>query len=55
MHNYSIKDKYDKTLKDYLYDSCLPIPYNWNDNNMTIFDKACYGIIPDITGHKSDE
>ena len=22
---------------------------------MTIFDKACYGIIPSITGHKSDE
>ena len=22
---------------------------------MTIFDQACFRIIPDITGHKSDE
>ena len=32
----------------------LPISYHWNDD-MDIFDKACYGEIPDIEGHKSEE
>ena len=33
----------------------LPIPYCWNENDMSIFDQACFGIIPDIKGHKADE
>lgn len=52
MHNYNIKDKNNKTLKDYLKDNNLPIPEHWkNENEMTIFDQACFGIIPDINGH----
>lgn len=34
----------------------MPIPHEWeNEDNMSIFDKAYFGIIPDINGHKSDE
>lgn len=34
----------------------MPVPQHWeNINDMTIFDKAYFGIIPDITGHKPDE
>ena len=31
------------------------MPYHWKDDDMDIFDKACYGEIVDIEGHKSDE
>ena len=36
-----------------LSDECnMPIPYNWNnEQNTTIFDQACFGIIPDVSGH----
>ena len=34
----------------------LPVPKHWKDNDMTIFDKACFGIIPlDNIEHKSDK
>ena len=34
----------------------MPIPHEWkNEDNMSIFDKAYFGIIPDINGHKPDE
>ena len=55
MHNYDIKDKDGKTLKDFLEDSNLPVPYHWHDEDMTIFDQACFGIVPDITGHDPNE
>ena len=51
MHNYYIRDHYSNTLNYYLEKYNLPISYHWNDNDMTIFDKACFGEIPDITGH----
>ena len=38
MYNYDIKNKSGKTLKDYLKDNNLPIPYHWHDDDMTIFD-----------------
>ena len=38
-----------------LLESYLPIPHHWHDDDMTIFDKACYGEIPNIEGHKSNE
>ena len=46
MHSYEIKNKYDKTIKDYLKYHYIPVPYHWNNNDMTIFDKVCYGEIP---------
>ena len=56
MHNYEIKNKWDKTLKDLMIENNLPIPYHWDHNrDMTIFDQAYFGIIPDIKGHKPDE
>ena len=51
IHSYDIKDGYNRTLKDYLEDNYLPIPKHWNNDDMTIFDKACFGIIPDIERH----
>ena len=34
----------------------LPIPHEWKDKSkMSIFDKAYFGIIPDITNHKPEE
>ena len=39
MHEYDIKAKNNKSLKDYLKYNCLPIPKHWQENeNMTIFD-----------------
>ena len=46
MHNYDIKNVDGRTLKDYLEAYYLPVPYHWRDDDMTIFDKACYGEIP---------
>lgn len=34
----------------------MPIPHEWKDKSkMSIFDKAYFGIIPDIKGHKAKE
>ena len=34
----------------------MPVPQEWKDiEKMSIFDKAYFGIIPDIANHKSDE
>ena len=55
MHNYYIMDNYKQTLKDYLEQYYLPVPYHWGDNNMNIFDEACYGIIPELGNNKPDE
>ena len=34
----------------------MPIPQHWSiGSKMNIFDKAYFGIIPDIEGHKSEE
>ena len=38
-----------------LYYNNLPIPHHWKDDEMTIFDKVCYGEMPNINGHKSEE
>ena len=54
MHNYDTKNNYDG-LKISLRRNNLPVPYQWNDDDMTIFDKACFGEMPDIKGHKSNE
>ena len=55
MHSYNIKDICNYSLKDYLHKEQLPIPYHWHDNDMDIFDKACYGEIPQLGNHKPDE
>ena len=52
MHDINIKDNDNESIKFWLKYYTLPIPYHLNDNNMTIFDKACFGEIPDISGHK---
>ena len=36
-------------------DNYMPIHYCWHDDYMTIFDKAYFGIIPEIDVHTSDE
>ena len=46
MHNYIISDYVYYTLKKYLEINLLPVPYHWSDNDMTIFDKVCYGETP---------
>ena len=51
MHNYEIKNNYDVSLKSYLFLQHMLIPKHWHDNDMTIFDKVCYGEIPNIKGH----
>ena len=33
----------------------MPIPYHWQDSDITIFDRACYGEIPQLGNHKSSE
>ena len=39
-----------------LKDNYLPVPHYWDDiTKRSIFDWACFGVIPDIEGHKSDE
>ena len=56
MHNYNIKNNDNKTLKDLMIVFKLLIPHEWNnESKMSIFDKAYFGIIPDITNHKSEE
>ena len=56
MHNYDIKNKDGKTLKDLIIKKYMPVPnYYQNINEMNIFDKAYFSIVPDIIGHKQDE
>lgn len=33
----------------------MPIPKNTEDEYLTIFDQACYRIIPDIADNKPEE
>ena len=56
MNNYEIKNKHSKTLKNFMIHFHMPIPQEWQDiDKMSIFDKAYFGIIPDIEGHKPEE
>ena len=56
MHNYDIKNKDGKTLKDLMIEKYMPAPNHYqNINEMSIFDKAYFRIVPDINGHKADE
>ena len=48
MYNYDTRSSYDE-LETSLECNNLPVPYHWEDeDDMTIFDKACFRIIPDI-------
>ena len=56
MHNYDIKNKEGKTLKDLMMNNKMPVPEHWNNiKEMSIFDQAYFGIIPDISGHSPNE
>ena len=56
MHSFDIEDEHYGTIPSYSSLSCLPIPEHWeNENEMTIFDWACFGVTPNINGHKPDE
>ena len=55
MYNQIVKNKYNRTIKDYLLNNKLPVPYHWHENDMDIFDKACYGELPQLGNHKPDE
>ena len=47
MHNYNIKNKDDKTLKDILKENNLPVPLKWKYNKIyEKFNQACFRIIP---------
>ena len=47
MYNYDTRSDYNR-LKTTLKCNNLPVPYHWHDDDMTIFDKACFGEMPDI-------
>ena len=52
MHNYIIKNRYHKSLDFLIVKSHYHIPHHWNmQQKMSIFDKAYFGIIPNIKGH----
>ena len=56
MHSYDIKDKIGCSLDHSMYMFLRPVPKHWkNEDEMSIFDKAYFGIIPDITNHKPEE
>ena len=56
MHNYDIKAEKNMSLKDLMEQSNMPVPHEWQDEDkMSIFDKAYFGTIPNIMGHKPDE
>ena len=55
MHDVNMKNSYDMSIRSLLLENNLPVPHHWHDNDMTIFDKACYGIIPKLGNHKPDE
>ena len=57
MYNYDIRDWfYSKTLKDAMIENYMSVPHEWQDEDkMSIFDKAYFGIIPSIEEHKADE
>lgn len=55
MHSYDIKDCFSYNINDYLEKRGFPTPYHWHDDDITIFDQAIFGEIPDINGHSPDE
>ena len=46
MHDINLKNRYGRSLEYYFKRGNIPIPYHWHQNDMDIFDKACYGEIP---------
>ena len=48
MHDVNMKNAFEMSIKSLLLRNYLPVPHHWHDDDMTIFDKACYGIIPSI-------
>ena len=55
MHNVNIKNKKGESIRSLLHKNMLPVPHHWNNDDMTIFDRACYGVIPELGNHKPDE
>ena len=52
MHDYNIKNKDRKTLKDLMIENHLPIPHKWENRfEMSIFDKTYFGVTPFDKGH----
>ena len=48
MYSENIKDLTNRSIEDYLQGYYLPIPHHWKNNDMTVFDRACFGEIPNI-------
>ena len=47
MHNYDIKNKEGKTLNMLMIEKQMLVPERWdNIKEMSIFDKAYFGIVP---------
>ena len=51
MHDIDMDSYFVRSIKTSLISAHLPIPYHWHDNDMTIFDQACYGEIPELGSH----
>ena len=45
MHDNKIENNFGQTIGSLLQDNKLPVPKHW-DNDMTIFDQACFKIVP---------
>lgn len=55
MHDIDIKNDLRESIHSLLHKNFLPVPHHWKNNDMTIFDKACYGIVPELGNHKPNE
>ena len=55
MHDINLENNEEESIKTNLSDYYLPVPYHWHDNDITIFDRAYYGEIPELGNHKPDE
>ena len=48
MHDINLKNNKGDTIKSNLQKHKLPVVNHWHDDDMTIFDKAYFKIVPDI-------
>ena len=55
IHDLNITSTTGESIKSLLQKNNLPIPKYWDNNDMTIFDQACFKIIPKINNHKPEE
>ena len=54
-HDSDMKDKSGNSIRYFSKEALLPIPKHWCDNEITIFDRACFGETIELGNHKPDE